>query len=64
MGVQIFEVMNGKAIWTSTIRIAAVFNDLRNHIRREVGCLIIKWTLLKKLPPDNPDERVAGVGDN
>ena len=64
LGAQIFEVINSKAIWTSAIRITAVLNSLRNHIRSETLCRIIKWTLLKELPLDNPGGRVAGVGDN
>ena len=39
----------------------AVFNNLRNNIRREVGCRIIKRTFLKALPPDNLGGRVAGM---
>ena len=33
--VQIFEAMNGKAIWTSAIRIGAISNRLRNNIWKE-----------------------------
>ena len=56
--------MNSEVIWTSVKRIAAVFNNLGNDIRREVGYRIIKWTLLMELPPVNPGGRVTGMGDN
>ena len=56
--------MKGKAIWTGTIRISAVFHSLRVNIRRETCCWVIKWTFLKELPPDNPSGLVAGVRDN
>ena len=38
--------MNGEVIWTSGKRITAVFNRMRNNIRREAGSQIIKWTIL------------------
>ena len=44
--------MNGKVIWTSGRKIPAVFDSLRNNIRREEGYGITKWTLLEELPPD------------
>ena len=62
VGAQVFEVKNGKVFWTSGKRIAAVFNCLRNNIRRETGYRIIKWIHMD-LPPDNPAGRVAGMGD-
>ena len=59
-GTHVFDVMNVEVIWTSGKRIAAVFSSLQNNIRRKAGSRIIKW----KLPPDNPGERVAGIGDS
>ena len=44
-------------------RIAAVFNSLRNNIRREAGYRIIKRTLFKVPPLDNLGGRVAGKWD-
>ena len=41
-------------------RIAAVFNSLRNNIRREAGYRIIKWAHLMELQPDNS----ARMGDS
>ena len=55
--------MYGEAIWSCGKRIAAVFNSLRNNIRKEVEYQIIKWTLLKELPLHNPGGRVTGMED-
>ena len=57
-------MMNSEVIWTSVKRIAAVFNNLGNDIRREVGYRIIKWTLLMELPADISGGRLAGMGDS
>ena len=56
--------MYGEVIWYSGKRIAAVFNSLRNNIKREAGYQSIKWTLLMKLMLDFPGGWVAGVGDS
>ena len=55
--------MNGKFIWTSGMEIVAVFNSLRNNIRREVVYRIFKWTLLMELLSDNPGGRVPRIGN-
>ena len=38
-------MVNGEVIWTSSKKIATIYNSLRNNIRREVGYRIIKLTL-------------------
>ena len=53
----------GETIRSSSKRITAIPNSLRNNIRREVGHQIFKLTLLEEPPPDNPGGRVTGVGD-
>ena len=58
-----FKVMNDKVIQTSGKRIAAIFNSLRNNIRREVGYWIIKLTLHMEFRLENPRGPVAGIGD-
>ena len=64
LGAQIFEVMNGEVILTSDKKIVALFNSLRNNIRRGAGYRIINLTLLMELPPDNPVGWVSSMGDS
>ena len=47
---------------TSGRTIAAVYNSLRNNIKREARNLIIKWTLLMGIPPEHPGGWVTGIG--
>ena len=53
--------MYGEVIWSSDIKIASVFNNLWNSIRGEARYQIIKRTVLKKPPFENPGGRVVGM---
>ena len=54
-------MMNGKVIWTSVKRIADVMNFLSEKYYQERSGIPHYQV---ELPPDNPDGRVAGMGDS